>query len=147
MDRVVSSYSVSLNAFVRSQKSIQSKRELQPGVHDRKPESIALVAMEELHNAPKEVRRVANICRSVSTSTPGISLHEVLKALKCCDIFHFAGHGTSNQRDPSDSALILRNPDRLTVSNLFEVNLHKRKPFLAFLSACSARAKSSRTTS
>ncbi|RSM14753.1 hypothetical protein CDV31_005335 [Fusarium ambrosium] len=138
IDRVISSYSVSLTALVQSRKSIQdqSKLEREPTVY-RKPESVALIAMEELYNAPEEARQIANICRSMSISRPESSRQQVLEALKCCDIFHFAGHGTSNDQDPSESSLKLTYPDRLTVSNLFEINLHKRRPFLAYLSACS----------
>ncbi|RSM01307.1 hypothetical protein CEP52_008573 [Fusarium oligoseptatum] len=138
IDRVISSYSVSLTALVQSRKSIQDqiKLEREPAVY-RKPESVVLIAMEELYNAPEEARQIANICRSMSISRPESSRQQVLEALKCCDIFHFAGHGTSNDEDPSESSLKLMYPDRLTVSNLFEINLHKRRPFLAYLSACS----------
>ncbi|RTE70622.1 hypothetical protein BHE90_014976 [Fusarium euwallaceae] len=138
IDRVISSYSVSLTALVQSRKSIQdqSKLEREPAVY-RKPESVALIAMEELYNAPEEARQITNICRSMSISRPESSRQQVLEALKYCDIFHFASHGTSNDEDPSESSLKLTYPDRLTVSSLFEINLHKRRPFLAYLSACS----------
>lgn len=136
MDRVVLSYSVSLTALVQSHMSIQSKPEQEQPV-DRKPNSVVLVVMEELQNAPEEIRQIANVCRSMNISRPKSSRQEVLEALRSCDVFYFAGHGTSNNRDPSDSALVLTGPDRLTVASLFDINLHNRRPFLAFLSACS----------
>lgn len=103
----------------------------------RKPEHAVLIGMKELHNAPKEIEEVAKICQEIEVQRPDPCTKKVLKALRSCDIFHFAGHGSSNALDPSKSALILNNQDRLTVSSLFDINFHKQKPFLAFLSACS----------
>lgn len=131
LDRAISSYSISLTALVQNH-TYRQKSEA-----GRKPEHAVLIGMEELHNAPKEIEEVGRICQEMQVQRPNPYTKEVLKALRDCDIFHFTGHGSSNPLDPSKSALILNNRDRLTVSSLFDINLHKRKPFLAFLSACS----------
>ncbi|KAH7007380.1 CHAT domain-containing protein [Ilyonectria destructans] len=131
LDRAISSYSISLTALVQNH-TYRQKSEA-----SRKPEHAVLIGMKELHNAPKEIEEVARICQEMQVQKPDPCTKKVLKALKDCDIFHFAGHGSSNALDPSKSALILNNQDRLTVSSLFDINLHKQKPFLAFLSACS----------
>jgi CHAT domain-containing protein len=58
--------------------------------------------------------------------------------LQQCRILHFAGHGYTHPSDPSISSLILEDGESepLTVSSLFEWNLRKSSPFLAYLSAC-----------
>ncbi|KAH8666199.1 CHAT domain-containing protein [Ilyonectria robusta] len=131
LDRAISSYSISLTALVQNH-TYRQKSEA-----SRKPEHAVLIGMTEVHNAPKEIEEVARICQEMQVQRPDPYTKKVLKALRNCDIFHFAGHGSSNALDPSKSALILNNQDRLTVSSLFDINLHKQKPFLAFLSACS----------
>ena len=142
LDRVISSYSLSVHALVQSQASL-SKAEtaslsspLSSHRHD-KPELVVLIGMDDLQNAPQETREVAKICRDMLVKRPEAQTDHLLRALRTADIFHFAGHGSSDVQDPLKSALILRGQDRLTVSNLFEMNLHERRPFLAFLSACS----------
>lgn len=54
-----------------------------------------------------------------------------------CEIFHFAGHGSTDYDDPSKSHLFLEDgkTDPLKVADLLEINL-REAPFLAYLSAC-----------
>lgn len=145
MDRVISSYSVSVTGLVQSHASLKKKSydddegEGDPNPDtDIKPKTISIVALDELPNAPEEARRVANICRGMTVDRPvQTTRQKVLELLTASDIFHFAGHGESDPEDPSTSALTLAGADRLTVSDLFDMNLHTRRPFLAFLSACS----------
>lgn len=131
LDRVVSSYSISLTALVQMH-AYRQKPEA-----ERKPQLAVAIGMPELPNALNEVREMARICQSIQVQMPKPYTKEVLKTLKDCDMFHFAGHGSSSPLDPLKSALILKDSDRLTVSDLFDINLHKRRPFLAYLSACS----------
>lgn len=65
-----------------------------------------------------------------------------LQALQECTVFHFAGHGHVNPKDPAQSLLLLRDwqTNPLTVSDLRELNMHVSAPFLGFLSACSTSA-------
>lgn len=131
LDRAISSYSVSITALVQLH-AYRQKPEV-----DRKPERAVLIGMTELAKAPEEVQEVSRICQSLKVVMPEPHSKDVREALKDCDVFHFAGHGSSSPLDPLNSALILEKPDRLTVSSLFDMNLHRRRPFLAFLSACS----------
>ncbi|KAI9373577.1 CHAT domain-containing protein [Aspergillus egyptiacus] len=64
----------------------------------------------------------------------------VLDALRGHSIVHFACHGSSDLRDPSQSYLALQgastsHPDRLTVKKISDSRL--RRSWLAYLSACS----------
>lgn len=58
-----------------------------------------------------------------------------MSTLDTCDIFHFAGHGRAHRSDPLQSALSL-NDGPLTLETLLKTNLSRRRPFLAYLSAC-----------
>ena len=131
LDRVISSYSVSLTTLMQIH-AYRQKQDVK-----RKPEHAVLIGMPELPFASKEINVVGQICEAMRLQMPEPRTKEVQIALKQCDILHFAGHGSSSSKDPFQSALILQDQDRLTVSGLFDISLHKRKPFLAFLSACS----------
>lgn len=65
-------------------------------------------------------------------------LKDVLFALKDCEIFHFAGHAWPSPEDPLQSCLLFESGhmESLTVASLFEMSLHDKHPFLAYLSAC-----------
>lgn len=83
---------------------------------------------------------LTSLCRSMSLDPiePGRYKHDIVSHLPNCKIFHFAGHGHTDDLDPSQSHLLLKDweSDRLTVANLLEMNLYKRSPVLAYLSAC-----------
>lgn len=161
----ISSYSVSLAALLKTHASLRKDEA------GRKPKSAVLIGIGELANATWEAERVAQILRSLSMSVrmPRPYIDEALRVLRDCEIFHFAGHRSSNFLYPSRSGLVLNQPldmrpidplvppsqkhprdqqqtdvpvetkpaDYLTVSNLFEINLHRWRLFLAYLSACS----------
>jgi hypothetical protein len=70
------------------------------------------------------------------------SVAQVVGSLESCCIAHFACHGYTDQRDPSNSGLILQSceagmakQDRLTVRKVSELSLAGAR--LAYLSACS----------
>ena len=131
LDRVISSYSSSVGSIIRSRQNATKSEGL------RKPENVLLVGMPELPYAPREIYYLKALCNAMKLQVrePQSLRKDVLAALDDCDIFHFAGHGQTHPLDPSRSALILSDGE-LTVSRLFEANLHNRKPFLAYLSAC-----------
>jgi CHAT domain-containing protein len=83
-----------------------------------------------------EIVKLSRLCRSMEldVKTPQTRQEDVLSALRDCRIFHFAGHGLTNSLDPSKSSLILSD-GFLNVASLFELNLHNRGLFLAYLSA------------
>lgn len=90
--------------------------------------------------AKNEIARVRDLCKLMGLDPiePGRHKQDVLSYLPDSKIFHFAGHGHTDEFDPSKSSLLLRDweSDRLTVANLLEMNLRERCPFLAYLSAC-----------
>ncbi|EFY88848.1 TPR Domain containing protein [Metarhizium acridum CQMa 102] len=137
LDRVISSYSSSVRALV------QSRQESATLPKERGKGKAVLVSMETTpgHNhlpfVPLEMAKLERLCSSLRLQVckPRPCRQDVLAALNDCDIFHFAGHGKTDPDDPSRSSLLLRGGP-LAVADLFETNLHNRKPFLAYLSAC-----------
>ncbi|KAJ4176359.1 hypothetical protein NW767_015477 [Fusarium falciforme] len=131
LDRVISSYSSSVRALVQSRQN-RAKTKV-----PRRPEKVVLIGMQELQYAPQEIDKLEGLCGSMQLQVrkPQPCRQDVLVALNDCDIFHFAGHAQTKETDPSQSALLLADGP-LTVGSLFETNLHSRKPFLAYLSAC-----------
>ncbi|RYP58041.1 hypothetical protein DL770_010519 [Monosporascus sp. CRB-9-2] len=137
LDRVVSSYSTSVRALVHS-------RQNRPKVTiAAASETVVLVGMQNtpgLSSLPfvrQEMDRLNGLFNSMELRVrqPPTNRSNVLDALNDCQVFHFAGHGRTDPEDPSNSALLLSDGE-LTVASLFETNLHSRKPFLAYLSAC-----------
>jgi CHAT domain-containing protein len=136
LDRVISSYSSSIRALIQGR---QRPSKALPNVSGK----AVLVGMENtpghtsLQYVPKEIERLGRLCRSMQldVTRPQSRLDDVLSELRDCDIFHFAGHGLTDQDDPSKSSLLLSDGG-LAVASLFELNLHSRAPFLAYLSAC-----------
>ncbi|KAI7759380.1 hypothetical protein LZL87_008757 [Fusarium oxysporum] len=136
IDRVMSSYSSSLNAI------------LEGGAKDKRNSSAkaVLVAMQKtpgssnLPHASKELSIVREVCGSMDLCTvePERRTEEVLSELKDCDIFHFAGHGETDETNPLKSQLRLEDwqTQSLAVSDLLNLKLRDNPPFLAYLSAC-----------
>ena len=139
IDRVISSYSSSVSALVRSRQNYSKSPELLG------TSKIVLVGMEQtpsqkdLPFASLEVDRLATLCENMKLQIkkPQPFREQVITAVRDCTIFHFAGHGSTNPSDPSQSSMLLSDGE-LTVADLFETNLHSQKPFLAYLSACGA---------
>ncbi|KAL7800908.1 CHAT domain-containing protein [Trichoderma afarasin] len=148
LDRAISSYASSIKALLHGRKhGIQKPR--QPPLED----SALIVSMQEtpglggggrLPFAADEVHMLRDLCPQLQLTpiTPSRNKEDVLKHLPKCTIFHFAGHGQSDPRDPSRSCLLLEdweiNP--LTVGDIRESRLQDDPPFLAYLSACSTGA-------
>lgn len=140
LDRAMSSYSSSIKAI------IQGRRRRVLDVTPGKPAKALLVDMthtpgqDRLDFAAGEVSLVQGICQSSSCEVILSTRKklDVLSHLTSCNIFHFAGHGSTNEFDPLSSSLLLEdcNSDPLTVADLMENSLREHSPFLAFLSAC-----------
>ncbi|KAF5635394.1 30S ribosomal S17P protein [Fusarium sp. NRRL 25303] len=132
LDRVISSYSSSIQVLINGRKlrsdSVQDKA--------------VLVAMEDttaqikLPFVKEEVSAIVKICKSMNLESRVPEQHKqaVLGELQNCKVFHFAGHGKTDG-NPSQSGLLLTD-GILTVSELMDINLRKHAPFLAYLSAC-----------
>ena len=91
-----------------------------------------------------EIGTLRNLCPQLKLLpvTPTMRKDDVLKQLKACKIFHFAGHGGSDPVEPSQSCLLLEDwkTNPLTVGDLLSYRLQENSPFLAYLSACSTGA-------
>ncbi|RYP53061.1 hypothetical protein DL770_011005 [Monosporascus sp. CRB-9-2] len=112
LDRVMSSYALSVKALIYGRR-----------LHIRKPASppsdhALLVAMHEtgglsangiLPFAAAEVEMLNNFCPKLQLKpiTPIPRKEDVLRHLRICRIFHFAGHGQSDPMEPSQSCLLL----------------------------------------
>ncbi|KAJ5720225.1 TPR Domain containing protein [Penicillium malachiteum] len=137
LDRAISSYSSSVRAL------LQSRQRRSPPVVERGSRKAVLVGMEktpglkDLPFVPLEMDKLGCLygLLNLQICQPAPCREDVLSALNDCIIFHFAGHGETDQQDPAKSSLIL-DDGPLAVADLFETNLHNRKPFLAYLSAC-----------
>ncbi|KAF5707036.1 hypothetical protein FGLOB1_7119 [Fusarium globosum] len=137
IDRAMSSYSSSIRAIIRT----RGRAGLNPAPLGN--ERAVLVSMERtpgystLPSAGKEIAQLRPICESKGFEVvePKSLKEDIVSQLPGCKIFHFAGDGATNLRDPSQSSLLLED-EPLTVSNLLETNIHQYSPFLAYLSAC-----------
>ncbi|KAJ3951287.1 hypothetical protein N0V92_012305 [Colletotrichum tropicale] len=143
LDRVMSSYSSSIKSL------LAGRRQSMPQ-YDSGPINVLLVAMNITPNriplpyAEREVAMLKDLCPALNATPiqPVQHKEDILTELSRCDIFHFAGHGTSNASDPSLSALLLRDWEAspLTVEDIRNKRLQEKPPFLAYLSACSTGA-------
>lgn len=141
LDRVVSSYSGSIKAIIHGR-----RRRSPPNTETLEGKAL-LVAMETTPNASSlpfaaaEVSIVRKACQSLKLIPiePERTLEQVVKVLRQCRVFHFAGHGSTHASDPSMSQLILKDGrgKSLTVAALMDANMRQQSPpFLAYLSAC-----------
>jgi hypothetical protein len=134
----MSSYSSSIKAMIHGRRQ---------RVPSSAPAHALLVALKDtpgifssLPFAVKEVEELHRLCKSMGIEPiqPGRRKQDILPYLPSCKIFHFAGHGNTNQTDPSKSQLLLEDgqDDPFTVATLIDMNLQSSPPFLAYLSAC-----------
>ncbi|RYP41527.1 hypothetical protein DL767_000954 [Monosporascus sp. MG133] len=134
LDRVMSSYASSVKALIHGR-----RRRLQPATSSK----ALLVAMkhtpgnDSLPFAPKEAAMLWELCESMPLQAvePERRKQDIESHLRDCKIFHFAGHGATDEYDASNSRLILED-GTLRVIELLDMNLVERSPFLAYLSAC-----------
>ena len=140
IDRVMSSYSSSIRSLSQGYK-------LRDQESNSASKQVLIVAMEDtpggksLPFATEEAAVIREVfCKSTSLELiePDRRKEDVLLHLRDCYIFHFAGHGYTDVKDPSQSHLRLENwkENPLRVADLLEINLYERPPFLAYLSAC-----------
>ncbi|KAL9124338.1 MAG: hypothetical protein Q9217_006321 [Psora testacea] len=145
LDKVISSYSLSIKALIYGRGQISQKAEPEAR------QNALLISMPETPNktnlpfAADELTVLENMCPSLQLNAIRLQQRtrgEVLKHLKTCKIFHFAGHGHADSFEPSNSCLLLEdwqmNP--LTMGRLRDLRLQENAPFLGYLSACSTGA-------
>ncbi|ENH75579.1 hypothetical protein FOC1_g10005553 [Fusarium oxysporum f. sp. cubense race 1] len=137
LDTVISSYGSSIRNIIRGRRdSFQSSSS----------DQALLIAMEHtpghdtLSFANEEVELIDGIICSMELKSiiPERTKQKVIRYLPDCKIFHFAGHGLAHTEDPSKSCLLLEDweNDSLKVSDLLDMNIRRKAPFLAYLSAC-----------
>jgi CHAT domain-containing protein len=159
LDRVISSYSSSVKALIygrRKHVQRQTNWKRDSGKQGNSIDSFGkslgtslLVGMTETPGLPlnsslpyaaEEVKILEDICSLMGLETiqPIRSREEILKHMRTCTIFHFAGHGQTNRSDPSQSCLLLDDWETrpLTVGDLRDSRLQDNAPFLGYLSAC-----------
>ncbi|KAI4148276.1 MAG: hypothetical protein LQ340_005153, partial [Diploschistes diacapsis] len=144
LDRVISSYSLTVKSLIHGRKHGHSTRLKR----DSRLENALLVAMPitpgdppALQYAKEEIDEVQTLCGSLKLHPirpQQQSREKVLDLMKTSEIFHFAGHGRTDMIEPSKSSLLLEDWERspLTVGHLRDLRLYKNSPFLAYLSAC-----------
>ncbi|KAK5659620.1 hypothetical protein OQA88_824 [Cercophora sp. LCS_1] len=147
LDRVISSYSTTVQALLHTRslrtsplsstttksKAILLAMHKTPNLRTlphAKPEIAAVRALFPSHIHPIEPLPLKEAVMSELLSSP-------------CAIFHFAGHGKTDETDALRSYLVLgqdgkwNRDERLTVRDLYNLNLRQGKaPSLAYLSAC-----------
>lgn len=135
-DRAISSYSSSIRALIRCRQSFSVQN----------TNAALLIGMENtpkharLPYAAKEVEMLRELLEapSITPIDPDQKKNEVLSALRQCNIFHFAGHGSTHGHNPLLSKLMLQDweDNPLTVGDLLLLNIYESSPLLAYLSAC-----------
>ncbi|KAH7156078.1 CHAT domain-containing protein [Dactylonectria macrodidyma] len=141
IDRVISSYGSSVRAIIQGR-----HQSVWPSASNSAAHRALLVGMQHtpgsrsLSFANKEIDVVHGICESIGLDPikPRRHKQDVTQYLLDCRIFHFAGHGYTDDEDPSNSHLCLEDwrEDPLRVADLLKMDLRKHSPFLAYLSAC-----------
>lgn len=141
--RVLSSYTPSIKALAYSRQ--------RPQKSDVYGDSVLLATMTaspgqaDLGGVEGEKEAILEVLpahfKSDIQDSPSAS--QVMQSLKHCNIAHFACHGLTNSRNPSESGLVFQKQDRtgqliqdtVTVRNVSELKLEHAR--LAYLSACS----------
>lgn len=150
LDRVISSYASSLKTLLHGRKrSVQKPTCSQASLNG----SALIVAMQDtpglgqdghLQFANAEIDMLRGLCPKLqlTPSMPQRYKKDILGQLPKCKLFHFAGHGQSDPRNPSQSCLLLEDweTNPLTVGAVRDSRLQDNPPFLAYLSACSTGA-------
>ncbi|KAH6604049.1 von Willebrand factor A domain-containing protein [Trichoderma cornu-damae] len=143
LDRVISSYAASIKAIIQGRRQQQKPPRL---LDEGPPKSVVGVSMRHtrgyisLTHAETEVDTVFQVLDKsmLQPIQPRAYKQDVLAAIANCEIFHFAGHGSTHPTEPLQSMLLLQDwyESPLTVSSLLEAEMGSSPPFLAYLSAC-----------
>jgi CHAT domain-containing protein len=99
--------------------------------------AVALPVESHLPNTGQELDCIANRVGSSNVKKlveSEATLENVIAGLKDSSFIHFACHGVQDAESPNESALILANSSRLTLSHLHHLSFPHAQ--LAFLSAC-----------
>ncbi|PHH91989.1 hypothetical protein CDD83_9436 [Cordyceps sp. RAO-2017] len=148
--KVVSSYTPSIKALAYSQSRVR---------RDRGTRQSLLIAsmpttpgLRKLPGVIEETGRVSQVADGHGLAIELLenpSVESVVEGLQRCSIAHFACHGSTDHRDPSNSGLVFQKSaaehDRLSVYRISDLSQEQAR--LAYLSACStAENKAARLT-
>ncbi|KAI0544753.1 CHAT domain-containing protein [Xylaria curta] len=139
LDRVMSSYSLTIQTIVQGRQRPTSVFSTMNALLVAAKDTVNVNTLKYTH---QEVEEVKGILTPVISECIVASDHrdQVIAHLPHCGIFHFAGHGLTDEKDPLKSHLLLATEDRradpFTVETLLKLNLRNNPPFLAYLSAC-----------
>lgn len=143
LDRVMSSYALSVKSLLFARRCLRKSAVLQSnyGLLVAMRQTPGLARNCELPFVSSEEALFHSACTrlDLQPSEPKACKEDVLRAIQTCKVFHFAGHGESNPAAPLRSQLLLEDWQTapLTVGDLLLHSLHHSRPFLGFLSACS----------
>jgi CHAT domain-containing protein len=134
-DYVVSSYTPTLSALLRAQKTTRS--------FSAEETQLLAVAAEHVPGLPslpcvkEEIRHITEVARTAKLAyNPDegrMAKIDIIASLKSANIVHLACHGTQHNGEPHKSRFFLSSGS-LSVSELMELDL--KDAFFAFLSAC-----------
>lgn len=149
-----------ISSYIPTIKALSYAREKELELLNKPDSRILLVAMpttpenRDLKNAPKEVDKIVETVERVTKTTrlDSPSTAQVLVELPSHHAVHFACHGLSDARSPSDSYLLLRKDDgsecgivdKLTVGMISDTNIMKHAQ-IAYLPACCTTQNASDT--
>ncbi|KAI0858429.1 CHAT domain-containing protein [Xylaria cubensis] len=139
LDRAMSSYSLTIQTIVQGRQRPTSDFSTMNALLVAAEDTVNVNTLEYTH---QEVQQVKDILTPVISEciVAGDHRDQVIAHLPHCGIFHFAGHGLTDEKDPLKSHLLLATEDRradpFTVATLLKLNLRQNSPFLAYLSAC-----------
>lgn len=139
LDAAISSYSLSIQSLMYSRQLRDKRDRSNPSTNALLVSMSQTPGSSHLTYAQDEIQALEKILPMPTVTLQEPIRQDVLKQLRTCSIFHFAGHGESNPVDPSESRLLLKDwPSKpLTVAHLMELKLVSKPPLLAYLSACS----------
>lgn len=144
MDWVVSSYSLSIKAILNARRapvdphtSVAGKgKALLVGMTKTPKLPLLSAVAEEMVTADRLLRDIGLDCTLLQNTHAQKQI--VLEHLQTSQVFHFAGHGGEKVHNPLKSALLLEDweNDPMTVGDVMDLDLDRKSPFLAYLSAC-----------
>jgi tetratricopeptide (TPR) repeat protein len=138
-DFVVSSYTPTISALLRAQKSATPIRSADVSMLLVGEDCATNLNMGRLWNVGKELACVESIAttkqfgHAVEAIPKEATVELVTDRVKSASFIHLACHGIQDPTNALESGFFLRN-GMLTISKLMELELHK--PWFAYLSAC-----------
>ena len=132
MDLIVSSYTPTLSALLRSQ-----QRETPPSFHllaVGQPNSRDHPPLVNVEAEIKAIRDLLSVDQVSILKGHDASVDAVAAAMQNCTWAHFACHGIQDHDQPMDSGLLMDNNSLLTLSRIAQISLETAE--FAFLSSC-----------